>query len=95
MFSFNTHEEVAIKVAEKAKSLRLGKDLSRKTLAEKSGVPESTIKHFEMTGQVGFMALLKIAFALNRLEDFEKLFDPVANISLDEVIAKPRARGRK
>lgn len=42
------------------KKRRLSKNLSRKTLAENSGVSESTIKRFELTGVVTLEALILI-----------------------------------
>lgn len=67
--------EMAEKLAEKFKNLRLFKKYTRKTLAKMSGVPESTIKHFETTGKVSLVSLLKIAFVLDAVNEFERLFD--------------------
>lgn len=61
-------------LALKCKNLRLYKGYTRKTLSKMSGVPESTIKHFETTGKVSLLSMLKIAFVLDVLPEFESLF---------------------
>ena len=62
-------------LALKSKRLRLYKGYTRKTLSKMSGVPESSIKHFETTGKVSILSMLKIAFVLDILPKFESLFD--------------------
>lgn len=92
--SFKSPEKIVAQLGAKAKLLRLDANMSRKTLASRSGVPESTIKHFETTGQISVVSLLKIALVLNRLEDFAAIFEPKPIISLDELRKPKRARGR-
>ena len=94
MLSFMSHKDVAIHVAARARELRLAQNLSRKTLAEKSGVTEASIKRFESTGEVSFASLLKMANALGCMEYFEQAFAPEQRVSLEDVTKKPRARGR-
>jgi transcriptional regulator with XRE-family HTH domain len=81
-------------IARQAKQKRLEKNLSRTTLQEKSGVPGSTIKHFETTGNISLDALLRIALVLDSLNEFSQLFVLGAPVSLyEKKIA--RQRGRK
>lgn len=70
-----TPVEMTLFIAEKCKNLRLFKGYTRKTLSGMSGVPESSIKHFETTGRISFISLLKIAFVLDALPAFESLFE--------------------
>jgi len=67
--------EMSEHLAQKCKQLRLFKGYTRKTLSTMSGVPESTIKHFETTGKVSIVSMLKIAFVLDALLEFESLFN--------------------
>ena len=94
MLSFISQLDVLLKVAERAKNLRLAQNLSRKTLAEKSGVTEASLKRFESTGEVSFASLLKISNVLGCMEYFEEAFAPNQTISLEEVAKKHRERGR-
>ncbi|OWJ95600.1 hypothetical protein B6S59_10290 [Pseudomonas sp. A46] len=55
---------MAQQVGENALALRLAQNLSRKTLSERAGVSESTIKRFETTGQITLEALVLLASSL-------------------------------
>jgi transcriptional regulator with XRE-family HTH domain len=60
MLAFNTPMESILQIAQRARSQRLSQNLSRKTLAKISGVPEASIKRFEQTGQIALLSLLKL-----------------------------------
>ena len=94
MLSFMSPSDVLLLVAERAKSRRLALNLSRNTLAEKSGVTAASIKRFEGTGEVSFASLLKISNVLGCLEYFEGAFAPHQTVSLEDVTKKHRERGR-
>jgi len=81
------------KIAAKAKEKRLANNLSRRTLADKSGVTQASIKRFETSGEVSLANLLNIAFALNCTREFEALFDPKAPDSIAALQSPPRQRG--
>ena len=81
-------------IAKQARQKRLEKNLSRTTLREKSGVPVSTIKHFETTGNISLDALLRIALVLDSLNEFSQLFASGTPVSLYEKKIV-RQRGRK
>lgn len=70
-----TPKDVAKELASRFKSLRNKVKLSRRELAERSGVPESSIKRFETTGNVSLLSLLKVSQTLKRIEDFDQLFN--------------------
>lgn len=89
-----TPHQLKMQIAEQAKQRRLEKNLSRLTLYKKSGVPTSTIKHFETTGNINLEALLMLAMALDCLSDFASLFAQKAPISLYN-LPKQRKRGRQ
>jgi transcriptional regulator with XRE-family HTH domain len=86
--------QIQKQIAGQAKQLRLEQNLSRKSLAEKSGIPASTIKRFETTGNIGIGALLAIALVLDCLTPFMQLFIQQAPLSLYD-IPKQRERGRQ
>ena len=46
----------------------------RKELAKRSGVSYASIRRFETTGDISLTSLIKIAHAMNCLEDFNNLF---------------------
>jgi len=81
----DTPSEIMGKIALRAKQLRLHYNLKRATLAQKSGVPESTIKRFETTGKISFESLLKIATALDCLDEFSTLFPSIHPTSINDI----------
>ncbi|MFH1727805.1 MAG: helix-turn-helix transcriptional regulator [Pseudomonadota bacterium] len=90
--------ELMKKVSQKAKILRLQHNLKRSTLAKKSNVTEASLKRFELTGKISFESLLKIASALNCLEDFLCLFPEIETKSIKDIEKlekiKMKKRGR-
>jgi transcriptional regulator with XRE-family HTH domain len=76
------------------------KGWKRTTLAEKSGVPVSTIKRFENTSAISLKQLLMLAHALGMLTRFEQLLHmDVEGMSMQDYIKqqvhKKRLRGSK
>lgn len=67
-------------IALKHKTLRKQTGLSQSDLASRSGVSFGSIKRFEATGQISLVSLLKLAAILHRLNDFDKLFEPIENL---------------
>jgi transcriptional regulator with XRE-family HTH domain len=94
MLSFKTTSDIAVSIAKRAQEARLSQNLSRKTLSKMSGVTESSIKRFEMTGEISIISLLKIAKALGHINQFEETFTQQGVVSIEQVIAKKRSRGR-
>jgi transcriptional regulator with XRE-family HTH domain len=47
---------------------------SQRRLAGESGISYGSIRRFEMTGQISFSSLLRLADVLGYLEDFTTLF---------------------
>lgn len=91
---FKTPLEITQDLGLRAKEARLAEGFTRETLAERSGVPASTIKRFETTGEIGTAAMIDIAIALGMTEGIEKLFEekPIVNI---HKIPPKRKRGVK
>lgn len=84
--------DILTELGQRAKEARLALRWTRKTLAERSGTPEATIKRFETTGLIGTAALIDLAIALDMLNGFEILFSPKPIKSVND-IARKRKRG--
>lgn len=95
MLSFINPEDITHALAERVKLSRLAENFSRKSLAERSGVSEASIKRFETTGEIALLALLKLAYALGSMQEFDKVFAPKEIISIKDITKKQRARGRR
>ncbi|MFV0450209.1 MAG: helix-turn-helix domain-containing protein [Vibrio sp.] len=73
--------DVSQAYAEYLRGLRKQAKLSREALAKRSGVPASTIKKFELTGQISFRQLLFLWQSLDSLERLYQLTQPQRNPS--------------
>ncbi len=90
--------EMGKMLAERLRALRVQKGWTRETLAKRSGVTAASLKRFENEGKASWELILKVAHALSRLDELNKLFRSSAPRSLAELeqrAAKPaRQRGR-
>ena len=80
-----TIQSTLISLTDKVKERRKELKLSQKLLAQKSGVSYASIRRFESTGDIALVSLLKIASALNCLEDFNALFSSKIITSLKDL----------
>ena len=74
MFYLNTPEDISTALAARVRARRLALAWKQETLADRSGVSLASLRRFEKTGLISLQSLLKLAFAMDHLEDFEKLF---------------------
>lgn len=95
MLSLISPSNMSADVAKRAKAMRLAQNLSQRSLAQRSGVSEASLKRFEGTGAISFSSLLQIAAALGCMDDFAALFAARAAVSIDEIAKKRRIRGRR
>lgn len=84
-YSLHSPEEAAGTLAERVRELRLERGWRQKTLAERSGVTLASLRRFETSGQISLQNLLRLAFALHRLDEFLDLLEPPPARSLDEL----------
>jgi transcriptional regulator with XRE-family HTH domain len=94
-FSLRTPEQVSETLAARVKALRLAKGWKQITLAQRSGVSLASLRRFEESGRISLQSLLELAFALNRLDDFDLLLQPPRASSLAELEAAEERPARK
>ena len=94
-FQLYTPEEVSLRLAEHVKRLRLQHKWKQSTLAERAGVSLPTLRRFEQTGLISLKHLLRLAFALGRLDDFWNLLEPSVAGSIREMEKIEAEEGRK
>ena len=85
-------------LAERVKTRRLEMNLTQEGLSVRSGVPLATYRRFERTGLISLDGLLHIAYALDALNDFDRLFESRKYASLNEALEanqKDRKRGKR
>lgn len=85
-FLSKTPGEIQQLIAERIRMIRRRRKISQKRLSELSGVSLGSVKRFEQSGEISFLSLIKITFALGLNEELEHLFEEVPPLSMEEVI---------
>ncbi len=94
LIKFATPSEIADDIADRVRSRRLDRNWTQDMLAERSGVSLSTLRRFEQKGQISLERLLKLAVALDALDEFRELFRAPRVRTLDELEASEKERRR-
>ena len=81
-----TPYEMTADVAKRFRKLRTSKKITMKELSKKSGVPYSTVRRFEHSGEISFLALVKLTSAIGEDAEITGLFSDVPPVSIEEVI---------
>ena len=84
--TLKTPYEMAEDAAKRFRKVRQSRKITIKSLSEQSGVPYSTIRRFESTGEISFLSLVKITSALGEDDQIEDLFTRIVPASIEEVI---------
>jgi len=92
---YKTQAEKLQDIGARAKSARLRENMSRKTLAEKAGVSEASLKRFEITGHISLSSLVQLLIPLDRLSELDELLAKKTPLSIRELDDTKRQRGRK
>ncbi|MFM9925055.1 helix-turn-helix transcriptional regulator [Variovorax sp. H27-G14] len=82
-------------LGQRVQQLRLERGLSRVALSELCGVPESTIKRFETTGEIGTKAMLRIFISLEAVDHILRLGAKSEPQTMGELMKPRRQRGRR
>lgn len=85
-YLLHTPEDISGVIAERIRGLRLSRKWKQSTLAERAGVSVASLRRFERTGKGSIDLLLRLAFTLERLEDFLSLLVNTTPATLDELI---------
>lgn len=97
-FDMISPEGKARALAERVKTRRLEMNLTQEGLSVRSGLPLATYRRFERTGKISLDGLLHIAYALDALNDFDRLFESHKYVTLDEAleaVRQNRKRGKR
>ena len=89
-YSLRSPDDTRSQLADKLRRLRLNRGWKQSTLAERSGVSLGSLRRFESTGKVSLDNLLKLAFTLHRLDDFDHVFDPPPARTMDELLEQDK-----
>ena len=81
-----TPDTYMLQIAQREKVIRKKENLSRAELSEKSNVSYGSLKRFEETGNISLASLIKIAIALDCIDEFENLFRTKKPESIEDII---------
>ena len=85
-----TPQEMAVDAATRFKEMRKAKKITIKDLSKNSGVPYSTIRRFESSGEISFLSLVKIVSTVGEDEEITNLFTRRIPASIEEIIRENR-----
>ncbi|MBM3454728.1 MAG: helix-turn-helix transcriptional regulator [Bacteroidetes bacterium] len=77
--------DIRKELAQRTRTLRKEIKMSQSELAQRANVSLGSYKRFESSGQISLESLLKIAFILGKLSDFELVFQPNKNKDLEKL----------
>lgn len=96
--STKSPNDICGSVAERVKMRRLELNLTQNGLSARADVNIATYRKFERTGEISLRNLVKIALALNSIDEFQLLFGQKQYQSINDLLnneATQRKRGKK
>lgn len=96
--NIKTPDEMCRLVAERVKERRLALDLTQQGLSDRADINIESYRKFERTGEIAFKSLVKIAMALELLDEINALFVQKNYQHLDDLINDKeilRKRGKR
>lgn len=95
--SISTPQDQLLQVRDRFKRQRLSLGLTQEGLAQRSGVSLGSLKRFESSGQIAFESLLRLAWILDCLKDFNNILEtknPYEGLTLDQLLARKKTKKR-
>jgi DNA-binding XRE family transcriptional regulator len=77
--------DIRKELAQRTRTLRKEIKMSQSELAQRANVSLGSYKRFEASGQISLDSLLKIAFILGKMSDFELIFQPNKNKDIEKL----------
>ena len=84
-FTLDNSEDIMLQVSENFRKRRVEKNITRRRIAELSGVPLSTVARFEQKGLSEFESLIKLAMALGYSAEIKGLFSTPKFTTMEEL----------
>lgn len=87
--------DIAMQIAGDFKKRRIEKNLTRRDIAERSGVSISNIARFEQKGLISLGNLIEIAIVLNYTSEIKSVFSQPKYSTMEELTQIRRNTGKK
>lgn len=90
-----TTDEMAMKLAEDFRRRRIEKNITRREIADKAGVPISNVARFEQKGMISLRNLIDLAFALGYHAELRDVFSKTKYSTMEELSMIQSNRNKK
>ena len=94
-YTLDNADDIAMKLATDFRTRRIEKNLTRKQVAEKSGVPVSNIIRFEQKGLISLKHLIGIAMAMEYTSEIKSIFEQPKYSTMEELTQIRKNSGKK
>lgn len=94
-YQLHTPRQITELMGKKIQKLRVHKNWTQRTLAERSGVPLGTLRRFEQSGDISLNSLMMLVGALGMLDEFLRILEPPPARSIRELEKMERVNARK
>jgi transcriptional regulator with XRE-family HTH domain len=94
-FSATNVDEIAMSIANDFRRRRIEKNLTRREVAQRSGVALGTLSRFEQKGYISLKNLIELAIALNYAGELKTLFATPKYQTMEELTQIRRNTGKK
>lgn len=94
-YASDNADEIALTIAHDFRRRRIEKNLTRKEVSERSGVPLSTLARFEQKGCISLNNLIELAMALNYTAEVKSIFATQKYQTMEELTQIRRNMGKK
>lgn len=97
-FKLSTPEEIGHELGHRLKHQRISKRWTQQELADRTGLDVGTVKNLENKGQCALLTLIRIAIALDCINDLTNLFQlkisSIAEMEKAEILRKSKIQKR-
>ncbi|MBR2801540.1 MAG: hypothetical protein IKE21_02945 [Erysipelotrichaceae bacterium] len=90
MICLQTPYEMTAEIARRFRQIRRRKKITIREVSIRSGVPYSTVRRFESTGEIALLSFVKIVSVIGEDREIERLLSE-RPVSIEEVIRGERS----
>jgi transcriptional regulator with XRE-family HTH domain len=91
----DSYSDILTALGERARALRILRNIQQEELASRAGIGVATVKRFERTGRASMENVLRIASVLGARDGLESLFSAPKFRSMDEAMSASTAKKRQ
>ncbi|MCH7535346.1 MAG: helix-turn-helix transcriptional regulator [Bacteroidetes bacterium] len=91
-WNFRTEKEIIKEIGWRIKKIRLQHNLTQEQLSREVGVSVTTISLIEKGKSTSLATLIRIFIRLNRIKEFESVFDLAENLELKRKFEKEKLK---